>query len=309
MASSIKPDPALIETAEFICEEHREEAFYEREPRLQVQMEFAARTHPGNIRENNEDQYLATRRYRGRDILGTSLPVELLDTSEDHAYVFTVADGMGGRRFGEIASHLALQTGWELGGDEIKWAVKMNNHEEDELRRKAEVFFSLIDTALQNEVRANPRLAGMGTTLTLCYSTGPELFVMHAGDSRAYLFRDTQLLRLTHDHTMGQVLVDSGIAEPGSPAARRMSHVLTNCLGGPDQPVTVDVSHHRLQHGDTLLLCSDGLTDMLSDPEIADVLGRHLPCSDTADALLNWSLERGGRDNVTVLLARYSFAS
>jgi protein phosphatase len=309
MTSSVKPDPALTDTAEFIREERPESAFYEPEPRLKVQVEFAARSHPGNIRENNEDHYLATRRYRGREVLGTSLPVELLDTSEDYTYAFTVADGMGGRRFGEIASHLALQTGWELGAEEIKWAVKMNDREEDELRRKAEVFFSLIDAALRNEALANPRLRGMGTTLTICYSTGPELFVMHAGDSRAYLFRDGRLLRLTHDHTMGQILVDSGVAEPGSPAARKMSHVLTNCLGGPDQPVTVDVSRHRLQHGDTLLLCSDGLTDMLSDPEIADVLGRLLPCTETADALLNWSLERGGRDNVTVLLARYAFGA
>jgi len=306
MSSSVESDPSLSDTGEFVAEDRGGGAYYESEPRLRVRVEFAGRSHPGKVRENNEDHYLASRRYRGREILGTSLPVETLDTAEDHAYAFSVADGMGGACFGEIASQLALQTGWELGGNEIKWAVKMNDREEEELRRKAEVFFTLIDDALQNEARANPRLAGMGTTLTLCYSTGPELFVMHAGDSRAYLFRDGRLTRLTHDHTMGQVLVDSGTVEPGSPVARRMSSILTNCLGGPDRPVTVEVSHHRLQHDDVLLLCTDGLTDMLGDPEIADVLGRRLPCPDAADALLHWSLERGGRDNVTVLLARYA---
>lgn len=309
MSTSVERDSALNDTAEFVREERKEAKFFEREPRVQVQVEVAGRSHPGLVRENNEDHFLAVRRTRSREILQTSLPAELLDLSEDHAYTFSVADGMGGRQFGEIASQLALQTGWELGADEIKWTVKMNDREEEELRRKAEVFFTLIDKALYAETRSNPRLAGMGTTLTLCYSTGPELFVMHAGDSRAYLYRKGRLIRLTHDHTMGQVLVDSGIVEADSPVARKMSHVLTNCLGGPDQPVTVDVYHHILEHDDVLLLCTDGLTDMLNDPEIADTLSRHRAPSDAADALLKWALDRGGRDNVTILLARYAFGS
>jgi protein phosphatase len=307
MATSVERDSALSDTAEFIGKDQREAAFYEREPRLTARVDVAGRSHPGKVRENNEDHFLAVKRYRGRQILATSLSTELLDPSEDYAYTFSIADGMGGQRFGEIASELALQTGWDLGGDEIKWPVKMNDREEDDLRRKAEVFFSLIDKALQAEGRDHPHLAGMGTTLTVCYSTGPELFVMHAGDSRAYLFREGTLTQLTHDHTMGQVLVDSGVVESGSEVARKMGHVLTNCLGGPDHPVVVDVYHHRLQHGDLLLLCTDGLTDMVPDPEIASLLTLHPRPSAAADALLDLALQRGGKDNVTVLLARYAF--
>ena len=92
----------------------------------------------------------------------------------------------------------------------------------------------LLDESLQAEIRDNPRLAGMGTTLTLCYTTGPNLFTIHVGDSRAYLHRGGQLRRLTRDHNVGQVLIDAGQAEPDSPEVRRMRHVLTNCLGGPE---------------------------------------------------------------------------
>lgn len=309
MATSVEQESALNDTAEYIAEDRREAAYYEREPRIQVAVDVAGLSHPGNVRENNEDHFLVVRRYRGRQILQTSLPADLLHANEDHAYTFAVADGMGGRHFGEIASQAALQTGWDLGGDEIKWAVKMNDREEDDLRRKAEVFFSLIDKALHAQTMTNPRLAGMGTTLTVCYSTGPELFAMHAGDSRAYLYRAGRLNRLTHDHTMGQVLIDSGVVEPDSPAARRMSHVLTNCLGGPEQRVSVDVVRQRLENDDVLLLCTDGLTDMLTDPEIADVLGRHRPSADASTALINRALQRGAPDNVTALVARYTFIS
>ncbi|RDJ93221.1 hypothetical protein B4Q13_23370, partial [Lacticaseibacillus rhamnosus] len=115
-----------------------------------------------------------------------------------------VADGMGGRNFGEIARLLALRTGWELGGDEIKWSMKMNDNEVDELKRKAEALFRLIDHALHVEARDHPRLAGMGTTFTVCYSTGDELFVVHAGDSRAYRFRGGVLRQLTRDNTLAR---------------------------------------------------------------------------------------------------------
>src|SRR5207248_7654 len=141
----------------------------------------AARSHPGNVRPNNEDNYLAVQRFRGRRVLLSSVPPEILDVTEDHSYAFAVADGMGGCRFGELASLLALQVGWDLGGDEIKWSMKMNDREVAEMRQKAETFFHLVDEALHAQVRESPRLAGMGTTLTACYSTGPELFVMHVG--------------------------------------------------------------------------------------------------------------------------------
>ncbi|MFI5461381.1 MAG: PP2C family protein-serine/threonine phosphatase [Isosphaerales bacterium] len=295
----------LKDTEEYVLPGRRASPFYETEPKVRVHVEVAGRSHPGKVRENNEDNYLAVRRYRGREVLLTSVPEEILEPTEDHAFTFAVADGMGGCNFGELASLIAVQTGWELGGGEIKWSMKINDREVEELRQKAETFFQLIDDALHAEVRASPRLAGMGTTLTICYSTGPELFVMHVGDSRAYLYRDGVLRRLTRDHTLAQRMIDTGVAEPGSREVRRVRHVLTNVLGGPNNNVTVDVEHFRICDGDTVLLCTDGLTDMVADDDIAHVLGQHHSPADACNVLLELALESGGKDNVTVVLARY----
>ena len=103
--------------------------FYEMEPRQRVEVEFGAATHAGKVRENNEDNYIVVRRRRERDLLMTSLPVELLPQTAQVAYTLAIADGMGGHAFGDLASYLALRTGWDLGEGEVKWAVKVNEHE------------------------------------------------------------------------------------------------------------------------------------------------------------------------------------
>jgi protein phosphatase len=295
------------DTDEFLDLDDRLKRFYETEPRAQARVEVAGRTHPGNVRPSNEDQFLVVRRYRGRDVLATSLPREMLQRPDDHAYSLAVADGMGGRAFGEIASMLALMTGWELGGDEVKWTVRVNPREEEELREKADVFFRVLNQSILRHAGENPRLAGMGTTLTVCYTTGDQLFVLHAGDSRAYLLREGTFERLTRDHNLAQLLIDTGIASPDSPEARKTRHVLTNVLGGPDAGISVDVSRHRLAEGDTLLLCTDGLNDLVQDDEIARALESNPEPADACRVLVDLALERGGRDNVTVVVARYHF--
>ncbi|MFO0952064.1 MAG: protein phosphatase 2C domain-containing protein [Isosphaeraceae bacterium] len=281
--------------------------FYELRPRNPVRVEFGGMTHSGLVRDSNEDHYLVVRRRRNRDILMTSMPVELLSEAEQTAYTLAVADGIGGHAFGEIASFLALRTGWDLGQDEVKWPLKVNEREVKELRRKARVFFRLIDRTLHAAAAQRPRLTGMGTTLTIGYTVGPELFVMHAGDSRLYLYRDGLLTQLTHDHTIGQALVDAGLAAPGSAEAKRRRHALTNCLGGPNLSVEVDVGHFTLRDGDRLVLCTDGLTDLVDDPKIAEILAKTPGSQDAARALLDLALENGGKDNVTVVVARYEF--
>jgi len=300
-------DQVNVETAEYLTFDELAARFYENEPRTTIQAEFGARTHAGKVRETNEDQFLVSRRRRVRDVILTSLPAELLQQPEQVAYTLCVADGMGGHAFGELASFLALRTGWELGAGEVKWTVKMNDREANEMMKKADVLFRMIDRKLREVGDEQPRLRNMGTTLTVCYVTGPELFVIHAGDSRAYLFRDGELQRLTRDHTLAQSMIDAGVAAEGSPEERRRRHILTNCIGGPDLALEVDVDHHRLSTGDRLLLCSDGLNKHLEDPEIVAVLERHPAPDDACHALVDLVLERGGRDNVTVVLGRFAF--
>ena len=154
--------------------------------------------------------------------------------------------------------------------------------------------------------KTDENLRGMGSTLTAVRSFGRDLMVIHVGDSRAYLFRAGKLHRLTRDHTYVQLLVDTGQMSAGEAATSRMRSVLTNVLGGSDERVQVDVDLMRLDDGDQLMLCSDGLTDHLDDAAIAETLATTGPAADACARLLQQALDGGGRDNVTVVVATYS---
>ncbi len=142
----------------------------------------------------------------------------------------------------------------------------------------------------------------MGTTLTVAYSVGPEAFIAHVGDSRAYLYRADVLRQLTRDHTRAQECLDAG--EPV--LSRSWHHMLTNCLGGSGRPVRVEFHRLHLEDGDQLLLCTDGLNDLVREADIAAILGRRGVPQEAARALVDAALTGGGRDNVTVIVARYA---
>src|SRR4051812_40997071 len=127
------PVPEAPDTEESLAFEELVARDFEVEPHTAVHVEGGARSHPGLGRDLNEDHYLVVR--RRRDVLLSNLPVELLDQAEQEAYTLAVADGLGGHAFGELASLLALMTAWDLGGEEIKWAVKMNRREAEERKR------------------------------------------------------------------------------------------------------------------------------------------------------------------------------
>jgi protein phosphatase len=155
--------------------------------------------------------------------------------------------------------------------------------------------------------RADSALRGMGSTLTGARSLGRDLLIVHVGDSRAYLFRAGGLNRLTKDHTYAQMLVDCGKLAPSDIAASGVRHVLTNALGGSSEHVDVDVDLLRLEDGDRLLLCSDGLSDLVEDDTIAQTLAGAASSADACSQLVQLALDRGGRDNVTVIVAAYTF--
>ncbi len=292
------------ETREYVGFDMRAARFYENEPHELTEATVGAVTHAGKVRPINEDHYLVVRRQRSREVIRTSLPVELLEAERQQAYTLAVADGLGGRRFGELASFLALRTGWELGGSEVKWTFKLNVREVEELNAKAQVFFGMLHRALREAAVSEPLVRGMGTTLTIAYNSGASLFVMHVGDSRAYLFRGGQLERLTQDHTVAARMIREG-ADPASPAVAASGHILTGGLGGEFEEVDVDFVHQRLRDQDRVLLCTDGLTSMLSDEEITATLVRLPDPQAACDELLRQTLDRGAKDNVTVVIADY----
>jgi protein phosphatase len=145
----------------------------------------------------------------------------------------------------------------------------------------------------------------MGTTLTAAFSTGVDLFIVHLGDSRAYLYRNGELQRLTKDHTMAQAMADAGYIAPEEVRRHARRNTLTNYLGGRHGKVKADLRWLRLADGDRLVLCTDGLTEMIDERSIARILRERDRPNDAAQALLDEALERGGKDNVTVIVARY----
>jgi protein phosphatase len=273
-------------------------------------VDFGAESHQGRVRANNEDHFLVGRIRRSLSILLTNVPEGCVPGEhEEDGYAMAVADGMGGAASGEHASLLAIVTGLRLVLNTNRWNMAMDSAEARELVAKMQQYFSQVDRALIDQARADPRLAGMGTTLIVSYSVGDSLFVVHAGDSRAYLLRGGHLERLTRDHTLSQLLADSGQISHRDAETHSKRHVLTNYLGGPTHGVKAEIQSFRLEDQDRLLLCSDGLTDMVDDPTIAAILRDHPEPADACRALIAKALDRGGSDNVTVTLARYRFPS
>jgi len=145
----------------------------------------------------------------------------------------------------------------------------------------------------------------MGTTLTMAYSVAQDLFIVHAGDTRAYLYHDGRLQRVTHDHTLVQLLVDNGAISPEEARHHKRRNVVTNVIGGPGEGVHADIHKIRVQDGDVLLLCSDGLSEPVDEESIAAVLAETQDPQAACDRLVDLALEHGAPDNVTAVAVRY----
>jgi PPM family protein phosphatase len=146
----------------------------------------------------------------------------------------------------------------------------------------------------------------MGTTLTVAYSLGADLFTLHVGDTRCYLFRQGELTQLTRDHTVAQLLADSGEITPEQLATHKQRHVLTSAIGGHEGMIKADVQRYTLEDGDLVLLCSDGLSDLVKEGNMVRVLEKKSSPQKMCEKLVDMALEQGGRDNITVIIGRYT---
>ncbi len=149
----------------------------------------------------------------------------------------------------------------------------------------------------------------MGTTLTAAYSMGVNLFIVHLGDSRVYLYRDGTIRQLTKDHTVAQAMADAGHISHEAVRHHVKRNALTNFLGGHNGKVRAEFRWLRLADGDRLLLCSDGLNEMVNDASIARIIGRHTSVREATQSLLHEALNRGGKDNVTIIVAAYQISN
>jgi serine/threonine protein phosphatase PrpC len=275
-----------------------------------VQVDLAALSHQGKVRENNEDHFLVSRAERSLETLTTNLPKgSFLPRFGEVGYGMLVADGMGGHQAGEIASRLAISTMVNLVLNAPEWYMRVGTPEAEQLMERIAERYRIVDDTVWEQAQTDPALAGMGTTMTLACSLGPILVLAHVGDSRVYLFRAGQCYQLTRDHTMLQGLIDLGVLKPQEAVGQHFKHSLTRVLGSGHGLGQAEVQQLTLADEDQILLCTDGLTDMVQQPTIAAILGDAKTSAEACQRLVDAALENGGRDNVTVVLARYRLPS
>ena len=270
-------------------------------------VDLGAMTHQGKVRENNEDSYLVMKFGRSLENMLTNLDDTVLEQSFFmNGYGLLVADGMGGLAGGEVASRLALSKLIELVIETSDWTLSVRHRRDltTVMERMTERFFQ-IDEFLRKEAANDSTLQGMGTTLTVAAAMADDLVIGHVGDSRAYLLRGHEFKQLTTDHTLAQALIDAGVANRDDPASRSMRHVLTAAMGslGKGEP---QVQRFKLDDGDQLLLCTDGLTETVDDKTIADVLRKAKSSQSCCEELVDLALAGGGADNITVVLAHFT---
>ncbi len=217
------------------------------------------------------------------------------DSAYVHAPLFVVADGMGGAQAGEVASRIAVETFEHAAPASGPAATRLA-----ELVRDA-------NHRIYDRSRAEQSRAGMGTTLTAAYLEDGHLTIAHVGDSRAYLFRDGELTRLTQDHSLVDELVRQGKLTEKQAAEHPQRSIITRALG-PEPEVEVDTWTYPLHAGDVMLLCSDGLTSMISEDQVAEILAATHSLDEAADRLIRDANDAGGRDNITVVLSRFEDA-
>jgi len=275
-----------------------------------LSVDLAGSSHRGHVREQNEDHYLIIQFGRSLETLGTNLDQYMLQQSFDvTGYGMLIADGMGGMAGGEVASSLALSKLVQLVLDTPDWFLSLKRWEDAAkvLNRMKERFLE-IDQAVRQHAEEDMTLRGMGTTLTVAATVESDLILGHVGDSRAYLLRDGELVQLTDDHTLAQALIQAGITSPEDLTSRSMRHVLTSAVGSLGES-TPQVLRTRLRPGDRILLCTDGLTDMVDDETIATVLQQAQSAHGACHDLVDLALAEGGTDNITVIVARFRSAN
>jgi protein phosphatase len=279
-------------------------------PSATVQVTFGAQSQRGRSRLVNEDHYLVFRLGRYEDTILTSLPDEVIGKRfEEYAYAMVVGDGFGGSGTGEDASRLAISTLVHLVRAFGKWNLRIDQKIANEIMGRAELFYRLTDRVVARSGPSLPSPTTMQTTLTATFGAGRDLFFAHVGHSRAYLLREGHLMRLTRDHTIGR----SGTSNvPVGPiidvnlAARDMKHIVTNAIGLSDSPgLAIEIERFELADRDVVLVCTNGLTDVVDEAIIGDVLSSGRTPDDECRSLVELAAASGAEDDVTALIAEY----
>jgi PPM family protein phosphatase len=272
-----------------------------------IAVDYFAMSDKGHVRTRNEDHFLVIRGGRAIETvmsnLGSSQPGDLF---EESAFGMVVADGVGGEAAGEVASRQAIYTLLSLALHTPDWNFRWGPRERNTVMWRMKDRFRRVNAALLREAATHSGLTGMCTTMTAAVTHGDDLIIGHVGDSRAYLLHGGKLVRLTRDHTLGARLVEDGTHSPNDRLVQELRNVLMQALGSRETECVPDVHDHLLEDGDQVLLCTDGLSDMVEDNLIESVLNDAPSARAACQSLVDLALSNGGRDNVTVVVARFS---
>jgi PPM family protein phosphatase len=263
-----------------------------------VRVSVFGKTDLGRTREHNEDTFLVA----DLSTRQASLQPEVRNHEiGPRGSLFMVADGMGGAAAGELASAMAadliyrhMATAWASDGTATpaQFAYRMKEAVE------------LANTQIYGYAREHPEVRGMGTTVTAAGMFGSDLYLVQIGDSRAYLVRGTEAIQLTKDQSLMQRLVDAGELTEDEAEQSERRNIILQALG-PDPRVKVDLTHQSVHQGDTLILCSDGLSGLVRREEFATLAQEHSDPHALCAALIDLANARGGPDNITVITARF----
>jgi serine/threonine protein phosphatase PrpC len=261
-------------------------------------------THPGKVRKENQDHFLICALKKQMAVRQTSLPEidSLTAEPERLAFLMMVADGVGGGAKGAEASRMAVEAVAHYVSESMRcyYAAGSGNDRE--------FYESLKEAALQSHselVRRGenePEYRGMATTLTLYLGVWPLAYLLQVEDSRCYLLQDGQLRQMTRDQTMAQELIDLGVIKPGEAAEGKLAHTLSSSIGG--RQTAPAVIRQKVTWGNVALLCSDGLTNHVSDDRIRETLLSMTSAKQACEDLLREALDGGGTDNITMIVAR-----
>lgn len=242
-------------------------------------MVSGAKTDTGKVRDNNQDVYFVS--------INEEVPL------------FIVADGMGGHKAGEVASNMAMEIvrdeffnlcNGDLGEKEILQLMKRCIEEANN-----KIYLKSIEIE---------EFSGMGTTITIAYIKDDTIFIGHVGDSRGYIIREEDIIQITDDHTLVNELVKNGSITTDEAKNHPQRNVITRAVGTSDT-IEVDFIVEKFEKENILLLCSDGLTSMIKDSEIKDVLISEKDIQEACEKLVDLSNEKGGHDNITVIAIRF----
>lgn len=260
-------------------------------------------TDQGKVRRRNEDQFLVATLHKALHVHGTSLPA--LDgipiESERLASVVMVADGVGGGVAGDEASRLAVEAATMYLTHSIQCYYTAQAMAEEMFLGALEKAVASAQEAVVAAQGRDGALGGMATTLTIGIGIWPRAYLVHVGDSRAYLLRGGRLRRLTRDQTLAQGLVEAGTLSPEAAEASPLSHVLTSAIGS--EQFSPMISSFTMRQGDMFMLCTDGLTKHVTDARIHERLAGAATSEQAARSLLEDALADGGSDNITIIVS------